>query len=164
MAIQKHFVNTNIANTFSHAPARTISRKTVSREVETVIDQVIVLISKKQDERQLPHALNIARENNAELLVVYMSTPENNSPQMSQNTKLYTKSLRNKLKAQYHNVTLTLYQSNNIIALLSWVINDKKQTCVVLPAQKTSWLPRLLQGDISSKLARNHDNLTFRKV
>ncbi len=139
MAIQKHYADNTVDTRITKAQARVIAKTIAIGEVLVVLD------GSKKEERILPYVVNYARENNAELVIIYAYA----SSVGEDRAALYIKTVRNKLRAQYSRVTAYLYRGTNAVAALDSVIDDRKQSCVMLPATK----PKRLQGLSGSNTA-----------
>ena len=147
MTVHNHTANNTIINTFVSSPARTIAKN-------NVIDQVIVVLNgNREQERILPEALSFARENNAELTVIVMQTSI---------ADLYLKSLKNKLQAQYSNVTAYNFSGSNSNAAVKSVLDDCKQA-TVLTTKKRNLMERIWQHNFA-ELRHVHSNFSIREV
>jgi|GEM_PF-2206495 len=157
MAIQKNFADNAVDTSFVQAPARVIART-------SAIEQVIIVVNgSKEDECILPHALNFARERNAELVLIH-TYKAGMSGQAMNRAELYLRTLRNKVRSQYSNTIAFLHRGMDVIAALEFVIDDNKSTCVMLPARKDNWLQRLWRVDIADELENLRPALTIRDV
>lgn len=156
MTVQNRYLTTTIDNTMTQAPAR-VAAKNIS------IDQVVIVLNgNKKEERILPHALNFAREQNAELVIVHIYKTDMNSS-TREYAELYLKSVKNKSKAQYDNVNSHLYDGTSMSYALQSVIDNQKQTCVMVMSEERNWLQRLLKGNRVAEFA-NHENVLIQEV
>lgn len=156
MTVQNRYLTTTINSTITEAPAR-VASKNIS------IDQVVILLNgNKKAEQVLPHALNFAREQNAELVIVHTYEADMNSSVQKQ-AELYLKSVKNKSKAQYDNVIDYLHVGTSMSYALQSVLDNQKQTCVMVMNEKRNWLHRMLQADKFAEFA-NYENVLIQEV
>lgn len=156
MTIQSRHVTTNIDNTITEAPTRAVAQSISTDQV------IIVLDGSKKAEQVLPHAIRFTREQDAELVVVH-TYKSGQTIQAQDHAKLYIKSIKNKMLAQYGRVIAFLYEGTNTSAALQSVLDDNKQTCIMVMNEKRNWLQGLLQGSMFAELAK-HENVQIHEV
>lgn len=137
---------------FMTAPAHAIPKRVDFEQV------VVVLDGDKKSERSLPAALKVAREHQAELIVVHTHLS-----QSQEYGDLYVKGVKNKLKAEYDAVQAYIYDgTDKFIALIS-VMDSQKQTCIITPLDRRNWLQRWLSGSVFGEMA-NMENVHLYEV
>lgn len=125
MAVQSQYMNRISAMNIGET---TTSVQRASKAVD--IEQVIILLSgDKKDEYILAPAMDYARDNNAQLVIVhtYKSHP--------QEAELYLKGVKNKIKTQYGDVVAFLFCGHDKLTALQAVIDDRKECCVMMSVQ-----------------------------
>lgn len=152
MTVQNSYLNPAIDSRFNQSPSRYVAPNTIVEQV------VVVLSGNKKDEQILPHALKYAREKSAELVVVHAYRTEGHS-QPHAAAELHIKSIYSKLKAQYENVIAFLHDGTSKLAVLKYVIDEQKQTCVMMHNTKLTWLQRLWKEDVPSVVVNKHSNV-----
>lgn len=141
-----------INHTYSNAPARVVAKKVNFRQI------IVLLNGDKKSERILPHALNFAREHQAELLIVHTYPT-----QAQEQVNLYLKGVKNKLKVQYDAVQVRLYDGTNKLGALTSVMDSQKEICVMTAMESRNWLQRLW-GNTLARDFKNKGNVRFYEV
>ena len=141
-----------INRNFTTAPARSISKRVDFEQI------IVVLDGDRKSERILPHALNVAREHQAELLIVHTYPT-----QAQEHVNLYLKAIKNKLKTEYGAVQAYVSDAIDEFTALTSVVDSEKQTCVVVAMDRRNWLQRLLSGTLFGDLA-NKENVHLYEV
>jgi len=141
-----------VDHTFSKAPARVASKRIGFQQI------IVLLNGDRKSERVLSHALNVAREHQAELIVVHMY-----HEQSQEQANLYLKGVKNKLKAQYDAVQVRLYDGTNKLGALTSVMDSQKEICVMTAMESRNWLQRLW-GNTLAQDFKNKGNVCFYEV
>lgn len=141
-----------INRNFTTAPARSISKRVDFEQI------VVLLDGDRKSEHILPHALNYAREHQAELLIVHTYPT-----QAPEHVNLYLKGIKTKLKAEYGAVQAYVSDAKDEFTALKFALDSEKQTCVVVAMDRRNWLQRLLSGTLFVDLA-NQENVHLYEV
>ena len=157
MAIQNQYANHILDRSFAQSNARVMTQTVAIEQIALVLD------GSKNAEAILPYALNYARENNAELIIIHVYQTGMSS-ETEQHAARYLKTVRNKLQAQYGNVTAFLHQGTDKASALASVINNDSKTCVLFADEKRNMLQRLLQANPANELAHSHTDVIIQQV
>jgi len=137
---------------FTNVPAPILSKSVNFQKI------IVVLNGDKKSERILPRALNVAREHQAELLIVH-THPAKSREQV----ELYLKGIKNKLKIEYNAVQVCLSDAKDEFTTLKFALDGEKQTCVMVGTKRRNYLQRLLSGTLFGDLV-NHENVHLHEV
>ncbi|MEM6283342.1 MAG: universal stress protein, partial [Chloroflexota bacterium] len=124
---------------------------------------VVVLDGSAKGERSLPQALEMAREHNAELVLVHIY-PAGLSADIDMAAEHYLKSATTRVKAEYANVVPYLSRSNDVKTAIAAVIDEHAETCLMLPEQRQSWLQAFWNVDMAESLERRFPYLMIQPV
>jgi K+-sensing histidine kinase KdpD len=160
MAIQTVTTKSFLRTAITETPVAVSTVPAVASAVEQV---VIVLNGSRKAERILPQALSYAREINAELVVIRTHNARNGSAAYDEANR-YLKSVKNKLQTQYNNVKSVLFDGTNTISALNFVIDECKQTCVLVAGKPQNRLQQLLSGDPLAGLHAEKPNVIVQSI
>jgi nucleotide-binding universal stress UspA family protein len=117
-------------------------------------------------ERAIPHAADIARHNNAELILLHVFRPpahefadqvglagqEDQLNQLLEQIKQYLIGLRNQLRDEQLNVRVQLIEGIGVAHLICDYINDQDIDLVVMSTHGRTGLARFLFGGVAQKV------------
>ncbi len=117
-------------------------------------------------ERAIPHAVDIARANNSEIVLLHVFRPpayeytdiialagqEDQIDEVRQQVKSYLISLRNKLREEGLNARVQLIEGVGVAALICDYINEQGIDLVVMSTRGRTGLARFVFGSVANKV------------
>lgn len=120
-------------------------------------------------ERAIPHAVEIARSNNAELILLHVFKPpaseytdqlalagqEQQINQMRDEIKQYLMAIRNQIRGQKIEVRVQVIEGVGVANLICDYINDSDADLVVMSTHGRGGLRRFLFGSVANKVVQD---------
>jgi len=120
-------------------------------------------------ERAIPHAVEIARSNNAEIVLLHVFKPPASEytdqlalagqgeqiNQMRDEMKQYLMSIRNQLRGQKVDVSVQVIEGVGVANLICDYVNDSDADLVVMSTHGHTGMRRFLFGSVANKIVQD---------
>lgn len=117
-------------------------------------------------ERAIPHAIDIARNNNSELILLHVFRPpateyvgeialagqDEQLMELREEAKQHLMAIRNNIRAENINVRVQLIEGTGVAGIICDYINDEKADLVVMSSHGYTGITRWLFGSVAQKV------------